>query len=85
MSIITRHFGLLTSLVAADRFFPTYRNCAYPFNPIVADIEKFEGDMCILLEDLEAGELHDPGRISSKWSSNDSIAFIALLLATLSA
>lgn len=67
------------------RFFHFYRLSAYPFNPILVDIERFELDLCSYLNALASGELQDPSRISDRWASEKSVAHISLLLATLAA
>ncbi|RAK74966.1 Zn(II)2Cys6 transcription factor [Aspergillus fijiensis CBS 313.89] len=67
------------------KFFHFYRLSAYPFNPILVDIERFELDLCSYLNALASGELQDPSRISDRWASEKSVAHISLLLATLAA
>ncbi|KAL6892000.1 hypothetical protein GGI43DRAFT_425003 [Trichoderma evansii] len=64
-------------------YFPLYRSSAHPFNPILFNIDHFEYDMCRYLQALDSGQLGDRDKISEQWFSNKSIAFIALLLATL--
>lgn len=68
-----------------NRFFQFYRQSAYPFNPILVDIERFELDICTYLNAYAAGELQDSSHASEKWTSDRSIGRISLLLATLSA
>lgn len=64
-------------------YFSLYRSSAHPFNPILFDIDHFEFDMCRYLQALDSGQLGDAKKINEQWFSNKSIAFIALLLATL--
>lgn len=68
-----------------SRFFHYYRVTAYPFNPILADMDRFESDMCTYLNAHAAGELRGEDRIVDRWASDKSIAHISLLLATLAA
>ncbi|PWY75011.1 phenylacrylic acid decarboxylase [Aspergillus heteromorphus CBS 117.55] len=65
------------------KFFHFFRLSAYPFNPILVDIERFELDVCSYLNDLAAGELQDPRRISERWATDRSVGLVSLLLATL--
>ncbi|PYH95464.1 phenylacrylic acid decarboxylase [Aspergillus ellipticus CBS 707.79] len=65
------------------KFFHFYRLSAYPFNPTLVDIERFELDVCSYLSALAAGELQDPARISERWATDRSVGLISLLLATL--
>ncbi|OJJ06738.1 hypothetical protein ASPVEDRAFT_140590 [Aspergillus versicolor CBS 583.65] len=67
------------------KFFHFYRICAYPFNPILVDVDKFESDICIYLSTYASGELSDRNKISEKWTSGRSVGHISLLLATLAA
>ncbi|BCR92277.1 Zn(II)2Cys6 transcription factor [Aspergillus chevalieri] len=67
------------------KFFHFYRLCAYPFNPILVDVDRFESDLCSYLNAHAAGEFRDPNRISERWSAGRSVGHISLLLATLSA
>ncbi|KAG2420517.1 phenylacrylic acid decarboxylase [Aspergillus terreus] len=66
------------------RFFQFYRQLAYPFNPILVDIDRFELDLCTYLNAYAAGVFEAHSR-SEKWATDQSIAHISLLLATLSA
>ncbi|GES66816.1 phenylacrylic acid decarboxylase [Aspergillus terreus] len=66
------------------RFFQFYRQLAYPFNPILVDIDRFELDLCTYLNAYAAGVFESQSR-SEKWATDRSIAHISLLLATLSA
>ncbi|KAL5362042.1 hypothetical protein BJX96DRAFT_185772 [Aspergillus floccosus] len=66
------------------RFFQFYRQLAYPFNPILVDMDRFELDLCTYLNAYAAGEF-EPHLKSEKWATDRSIAQISLLLATLSA
>ncbi|KAF7597181.1 hypothetical protein BBP40_009521 [Aspergillus hancockii] len=65
------------------KFFHHYRLSAYPFNPILADIDGFESAICTFLGSYASGELTDRNKISDRWSSNNSIGHISLILATL--
>ncbi|OOF92882.1 hypothetical protein ASPCADRAFT_152582 [Aspergillus carbonarius ITEM 5010] len=65
------------------KFFHFYRISAYPFNPIIIDIERFELDVCSYLNALAAGELQDPTQVSERWATDRSVGLISLLLATL--
>ena len=68
-----------------SRFFHYYRVTAYPFNPILADMDRFESDMCTYLNAHAAGELRGEDRIVDRWASDKSVGHISLLLATLAA
>ncbi|KAK4865192.1 hypothetical protein LT330_001815 [Penicillium expansum] len=65
------------------KFFHYYRVTAYPFNPILADIDRFESDLCTYLNAHASGELRDPEKISERWATDKSIGHVSLLLATL--
>ena len=67
------------------RFFHYYRVTAYPFNPILADMDRFESDLCTYLSAYAAGELRNPEKISDRWAPDKSIGHVSLLLATLAA
>ncbi|OQD80076.1 hypothetical protein PENANT_c039G11444 [Penicillium antarcticum] len=67
------------------KFFHYYRITAYPFNPILADMDRFESDLCTYLNAHASGELRDQGRITERWATDKSIGHISLLLATLAA
>ncbi|KAL6238463.1 hypothetical protein BDW75DRAFT_20900 [Aspergillus navahoensis] len=67
------------------KFFHFYRICAYPFNPILVDVDKFESDICIYLCAYATGDLSDRNKISEQWSSAKAVGHISLLLATLAA
>ncbi|KAL4902693.1 hypothetical protein BDW74DRAFT_180395 [Aspergillus multicolor] len=67
------------------KYFHFYRICAYPFNPILVDVDKFESDICIYLGAYASGELGDRNEVSEQWSSGKAVGHISLLLATLSA
>ncbi|KAH8432500.1 Zn(II)2Cys6 transcription factor [Aspergillus melleus] len=67
------------------KFFHFYRLSAYPFNPILVDIERFEIDLCTYLNAYASGEFRDSSQISDKWATDRSIGHISLLLATLAA
>ncbi|KAL2849874.1 hypothetical protein BJY01DRAFT_210432 [Aspergillus pseudoustus] len=67
------------------KFFHFYRICAYPFNPILIDIDKFESDICLYLSAYASGELRERDKISDSWSSTKSVGHVSLLLATLGA
>ncbi|CAG8047847.1 unnamed protein product [Penicillium olsonii] len=67
------------------KFFHYYRVTAYPFNPILADMDRFESDMCTYLNAHSAGELRHEDKIVDRWASDKSIGHISLLLATLAA
>ena len=71
-------------LLNGSRFFQFYRQLAYPFNPILVDIDRFELDLCTYLNAYAAGVFEAHSR-SEKWATDQSIAHISLLLATLSA
>lgn len=68
-----------------NRFFHYYQVTAYPFNPILADMSRFESDLCTYLNAHAAGELRDPERITDRWATDKSISHVSLLLATLAA
>ncbi|KAL2832524.1 hypothetical protein BDW59DRAFT_157347 [Aspergillus cavernicola] len=65
------------------KFFHFYRICAYPFNPILVDVDKFESDICVYLSAYASGELRDRSKISDQWAAGKSVGHISLLLATL--
>ncbi|TPR00951.1 putative integral membrane protein [Aspergillus niger] len=65
------------------KFFHFYRISAYPFNPIILDIERFEQDVCSYLNDLAAGELQNTSKICERWATDRSVGLISLLLAAL--
>ncbi|KAI3109467.1 transcriptional regulator family: Fungal Specific TF [Penicillium roqueforti] len=67
------------------KFFHFYRVTAYPFNPILADIDRFESDLCTYLNAHASGEVRDPEKITDRWATDKSIGHISLLLATLAA
>ncbi|KAL4804043.1 hypothetical protein BDV18DRAFT_166241 [Aspergillus unguis] len=67
------------------KFFHFYRSSAYPFNPILVDVDKFESDICVYLGAYASGELADRDRVSEHWASPKSVGQISLLLATLAA
>ncbi|KAE8153699.1 hypothetical protein BDV25DRAFT_148974 [Aspergillus avenaceus] len=65
------------------KFFHHYRTSAYPFNPILVDVDGFESAICTFLGSHAAGEFSDLHRISERWSSDQSIGQVSLILATL--
>ncbi|KAJ5477904.1 hypothetical protein N7530_003413 [Penicillium desertorum] len=67
------------------KFFHFYQVTAYPFNPILADIDRFESDLCTYLNAHASGALRDPEKITDRWATDKSIGHISLLLATLAA
>ncbi|KAJ5138149.1 hypothetical protein N7526_004382 [Penicillium atrosanguineum] len=67
------------------KFFHYYQVTAYPFNPILAEMDRFESDLCKYLNAHAAGELRDPERITDRWATDKSIGHVSLLLATLAA
>ncbi|KXG49155.1 Transcription factor [Penicillium griseofulvum] len=67
------------------KFFHFYRVTAYPFNPILANIDRFESDLCTYLNAHATGELRDPEKITDRWATDKSIGHVSLLLATLAA
>ncbi|KAJ5972709.1 uncharacterized protein N7479_002627 [Penicillium vulpinum] len=67
----------------ALKFFHFFRIMAYPFNPILADIDRFESDLCTYLNAHASGELCDPEKITDRWATDKSIGHVSLLLATL--
>ncbi|KAL4949837.1 fungal-specific transcription factor domain-containing protein [Aspergillus filifer] len=67
------------------KYFHYYRTSAYPFNPILVDVDKFESDICVYLAAYASGELRDRSKISEQWASGRSIGQISLLLAILAA
>ncbi|KAL3493378.1 hypothetical protein BJX62DRAFT_235450 [Aspergillus germanicus] len=67
------------------KFFHFYRICAYPFNPILVDVDKFESDICLYLGAYASGKLQNRDRISGDWLSTKSVGQVSLLLATLAA
>ncbi|KAL4912741.1 hypothetical protein BDW62DRAFT_11958 [Aspergillus aurantiobrunneus] len=83
-----RWLDLLDILPRRDevlKFFHFYRIFAYPFNPILVDVDKFESDICVYLGAYASGELSDRDSISEQWESAKSVGHISLLLATLAA
>ncbi|KAL4943113.1 hypothetical protein BDV06DRAFT_211313 [Aspergillus oleicola] len=66
-------------------FFHFYRILAYPFNPILVDVDKFESDICVYLGAYASGELRDRNRIAEQWASGRCVGQISLLLAALAA
>ncbi|KAJ5112907.1 hypothetical protein N7456_001441 [Penicillium angulare] len=78
-------WGDMIWLLIMTRFFHYYRVTAYPFNPILADMDRFEADMCTYLGAHASGELRDPTKITDRWATDKSIGHISLLLATLAA
>ncbi|KAL4874270.1 hypothetical protein BJY04DRAFT_212200 [Aspergillus karnatakaensis] len=66
------------------KYFHFYR-CAYPFNPILVDIDDFESDICEYLGAYSSGEVRDKTKISDRWTSGKAVGQISLLLATLAA
>ncbi|KAJ6004022.1 hypothetical protein N7499_000087 [Penicillium canescens] len=67
------------------KFFHYYRVTAYPFNPILADMDRFESDLCTYLNAHATGELRNQDKITEKWATDKSVGHISLLLATLAA
>ncbi|KAJ5761787.1 uncharacterized protein N7511_005169 [Penicillium nucicola] len=67
------------------KFFHYYRVTAYPFNPILADMDRFESDLCTYLNAHASGELLDQDHITERWATDKSVGHISLLLATLAA
>ncbi|KAJ5684872.1 uncharacterized protein N7477_001217 [Penicillium maclennaniae] len=67
------------------KFFHYYKVTAYPFNPILAEIDRFETDLCTYLNAHATGQLRDPKRITDRWATDKSIGHVSLLLATLAA
>ncbi|KAJ5810868.1 hypothetical protein N7447_010384 [Penicillium robsamsonii] len=67
------------------KFFHYYRITAHPFNPIIADMDRFELDLCTYLNAYSAGELREHDKISDRWVTDKSIGHISLLLAALAA
>ncbi|KAJ5569358.1 hypothetical protein N7450_011844 [Penicillium hetheringtonii] len=67
------------------KFFHYYRITAYPFNPILADMDRFESDLCTYLNGHANGDFRDTDKIIDRWASDKSIGHISLLLATLAA
>ncbi|KAJ0414157.1 phenylacrylic acid decarboxylase [Aspergillus carlsbadensis] len=65
------------------KFFHFYRICAYPFNPILVDVDRFESDICLYLSAYASGELRNRDKISGNWLSK--LGHVSLLLATLAA
>lgn len=76
---------LAGSLTNQPRCFHYYQVTTYPFNPILADMGKFESEVCTYLNAHATGEFSDPERISDSWITEKSIGHISLLLATLAA
>jgi hypothetical protein len=85
LEVYSNLLAAMDTVTNETRFFHCYRATAYPFNPIIVDIDQFESDLCTYLSAHAAGELHDPGKISDCWATNKSIGYISLLLATLAA
>ena len=67
------------------KFFHYYRVTAYSFNPILADMDRFESDLCTYLNAHATGELRNQDNITEKWATDKSVGHISLLLATLAA
>ncbi|KAJ6088225.1 hypothetical protein N7486_009486 [Penicillium sp. IBT 16267x] len=67
------------------KFFHYYRVTAYPYNPILADMDRFEADLCTYLNAHALGEFKNPEKITDRWATDKSIGHISLLLATLAA
>ncbi|OJJ65988.1 hypothetical protein ASPBRDRAFT_201379 [Aspergillus brasiliensis CBS 101740] len=65
------------------KFFHFYRISAYPFNPIIVDIERFEQDVCSYLNAYASGELQNTAQICERWATDRSVGLISLLLAAL--
>ncbi|CAI7572960.1 unnamed protein product [Penicillium manginii] len=77
--------GILPQRTEVLKFFHYYRVTAYPFNPILADMDRFESDLCTYLNAHANGDLRDAEKITQRWATDKSIGHIALLLATLAA
>ncbi|KAJ9325890.1 transcriptional regulator family: Fungal Specific TF [Paecilomyces variotii] len=67
------------------KYFSFYRDSSYPFNPIIANIDRLESLLCTYLDAHAKGELRDPDKLSPNWASEKSAGFISLLLAVLAA
>ncbi|KAJ5689836.1 transcriptional regulator family: Fungal Specific TF [Penicillium macrosclerotiorum] len=77
--------GVLPQRTEVLKYFHYYRVTAYPFNPILADMDRFESDLCTYLNAHAMGELRDTDKITDRWATDKSIGHISLLLATLAA
>ncbi|KAJ5112032.1 hypothetical protein N7532_000077 [Penicillium argentinense] len=77
--------GVLPQRAEVLKFFHYYRITAYPFNPILADMDRFELDLCTYLNAHAGGDLRNPECISERWATDKSVGHISLLLATLAA
>ncbi|OKP12702.1 hypothetical protein PENSUB_1642 [Penicillium subrubescens] len=77
----TMKLGRLTR----TRFFHYYQVTAYPFNPILADMGRFESDLCTYLNAHSEGEFKSSDKVAERWATDRSIGHISLLLATLAA
>lgn len=75
----------LRNMADKARFFHYYRVTAYPFNPILSDIDRFESDLCTYLNAHAAGEFRDSEKITDRWTKEKSIGHVSLILATLAA
>lgn len=75
--------GALPQRTEILKFFHYYRVTAYPYNPIVADLDRFEASLCTYLNGHAQGEFRDSEKMTERWASDKSIGLISLILATL--
>ncbi|KAJ5909219.1 transcriptional regulator family: Fungal Specific TF [Penicillium taxi] len=77
--------SLLPQRAEVLKFFHYYRVTVFPFNPILADMDRFESELCTYLNAHATGELHDTENITDRWMTNKAMGHISLVLATLAA
>lgn len=66
-----------------QRFLPQYRSGPYALNPVIPDIDAFEGQVCNYLEDIAARRVRERVMSTVVNPSSYGIAWVALLLAVL--
>lgn len=79
-SVLPRSTGG-SSLLTPCRTFYAYRNVAYPFNPIIVDIDEFESDLCAYLDERHPSE--DTGVNGLRPQKELSMGWMGLLLAVM--
>ncbi|KAJ5432378.1 Transcription factorfungi [Penicillium daleae] len=77
--------GVLPQRNEVLKFFHYYQVTAYPFNPILTDMGRFESDLYTYLNAHSEGEFKTSDKITERWATDQSIGHISLLLATLAA
>ncbi|KAL7955120.1 hypothetical protein V8C34DRAFT_307717 [Trichoderma compactum] len=75
--------GLVPQRDEVLRFSPSYKTPVTTFPPMMTLVDDIENEICRYLQDLDAGELQNPNKISEKWALNSSVSKVALILATL--